>query len=74
MEELRKARIKQQNSTHVFVCPRLMTLEWLRQLNKAFKLVITVPIGHPAWLSHMFEPLFVGFVFRLLGISRGNSV
>jgi hypothetical protein len=63
LEELRKARIKRQNSTHVFVCPRLMTPEWLRQLNKASDLVITVPIGHPAWPSHMFEPLFVGFVF-----------
>jgi hypothetical protein len=40
-----------------------MTPEWLRQLNKAADLVITIPIGHPAWPSHMFEPLFVGFVF-----------
>jgi hypothetical protein len=66
LEELRKARIKRQNSTHVFVCPRLMTPEWLRQLNKASDLVITIPVGHPAWPSHMFEPLFFGFVFPFI--------
>jgi hypothetical protein len=63
LEELRKARIKRQNSTHVFICLRLMTPEWLHQLNKASDLVITIPVGHPVWPSHMFEPLFVGLVF-----------
>jgi hypothetical protein len=66
LEELRKARIKRQNSTHVFVCPRLMTPEWLRQLNKAADIVITVPIGHPAWPTNMFEPLFIGIVFPFI--------
>jgi hypothetical protein len=32
--ELRKARIKRQDSIHVFVCPPLMTPEWLRPLYK----------------------------------------
>jgi hypothetical protein len=66
LEELRKARIKRQNSTHVFVCPRLMTPEWLRQLNKVSDIVITVPVGHPAWPTHMFEPLFIGIVFPFI--------
>jgi hypothetical protein len=66
LEELRKARIKRQKSTHVFVCPRLMTPEWLRQLNKASDIVITVPVGHPAWPTHMFEPLFIGIVFPFI--------
>jgi hypothetical protein len=66
LEELRKARIKRQNSTHVFVCPRLMTPEWLRQLNKACDVVITVPLGHPAWPTNMYEPLFVGIVFPFI--------
>jgi hypothetical protein len=30
IEELRKARIKRQDSMHVFVCPRLMKPEWFR--------------------------------------------
>jgi hypothetical protein len=66
LEELRKARIKRQKSTHVFVCPRLMTPEWLRQLNKACDVVIAVPHGHPAWPTHMFEPLFIGIVFPFI--------
>jgi hypothetical protein len=66
LEELRKARIKRQNSTHIFVCPRLMTPEWLRQLNKVSDVVVTIPVGHPAWPSHMFEPLFVGLVFPFI--------
>jgi hypothetical protein len=28
VEELRKARLKRQASTHIFVCPRLMTPSW----------------------------------------------
>jgi hypothetical protein len=63
MEELRKARIKRQSSTHIFVCPRVMTPEWLKQLNKASDVVITVPVGHPAWPNKMFEPVLIGLVF-----------
>jgi hypothetical protein len=63
LEELRKARIKRQHSTHMFICPRVMTPEWLKQLNKVSDVVITVPIGHPAWPKEMFEPLLIGLVF-----------
>jgi hypothetical protein len=63
LEELRKARIKRQQSTHIFVCPRVMTPEWLKQLNKVADVVITVPVGHPAWPKEMYEPLLIGFVF-----------
>jgi hypothetical protein len=31
LEELRKARLKHQDSTHFFVCPRLLTPDWLKQ-------------------------------------------
>jgi hypothetical protein len=63
IEELRKARIKRQHSTHIFVCPRVMTPEWLKQLHKASDVVITVPVGHPAWPKAMFEPILIGLVF-----------
>jgi hypothetical protein len=35
LEEFRIAQIKRQKSTHVLVCPRLMTPLWLKQLYKA---------------------------------------
>jgi hypothetical protein len=63
IEELRKARIKRQHSTHIFICPRVMTPEWLKQLHKASDVVITVPVGHPAWPKAMFEPILIGLVF-----------
>jgi hypothetical protein len=66
LEELRKARIKRQKSTHVFVCPRLMTPLWQKQLHKAADIVIVVPIGHSAWPANMFEPLLVGIVFPFI--------
>ena len=43
LEELRKARIKRQDSTHFFVCPHLLTSEWLQQLWKTADLIIQVP-------------------------------
>jgi hypothetical protein len=63
LEELRKARIKRQHSTHIFVCPRVMTPEWMKQLSKVSDVVITVPVGHPSWPKEMFEPILIGFVF-----------
>jgi hypothetical protein len=63
LEELRKARIKRQHSTHIFVCPRVMTPEWRKQLGKVSDVVFTVPVGHPAWPKEMFEPLLIGLVF-----------
>lgn len=67
LEELRRAVIKRQASTHVVVCPRLLTTEWLRQLHKACDLVITIKAGATeGWPAEMFEPLIIGFVFPLL--------
>jgi hypothetical protein len=39
LEELRKARIKRQDSMHIFVVPRLFTTEWLKQIIKAADIV-----------------------------------
>jgi hypothetical protein len=66
IEQLRIARIKRQESTHVFVCPRLMTPQWLKQVHKACDIVFTVPIGSPGWPTNMFEPLVVGICFPYL--------
>eukprot|EP00980_Cylindrotheca_fusiformis_P008541 scaffold1809_cov107-Cylindrotheca_fusiformis.AAC.5 len=62
LEELRKARIKRQRSTHVILIPRLCTPMWLKQLYKASDLVLEIPPTCPFWSSNMFEPLFVGIL------------
>jgi hypothetical protein len=39
LEELQKARIKRQDSLHVFVCPRLLKSQWFQLLYKASDVV-----------------------------------
>jgi hypothetical protein len=45
VEELHKSMIKQRDSTHVFICPQLLTPQWQRQLNKACDLVVFMNAG-----------------------------
>ena len=66
IEELRKARIKRQDSTHVFVCPRLFTTRWLRQLYKAADVIIDLTPGKDFWPTNMFEPLLIGICFPFI--------
>jgi hypothetical protein len=66
LEELRKARHKRQHSTHVFVCPRIMTVEWQKHLYKSADLILTINPGHPIWDHSQHEPLIIGFFFPFL--------
>jgi hypothetical protein len=67
LEEFRKARLKRQRSTHVIVCPRLLTREWLKQLYKASDLVLSIPAGAADyWPLEMCEPLIIGLVFPFI--------
>jgi hypothetical protein len=66
VEQLRLARLKRQNSTHVFVVPRLLCPVWLKQMNKACDLIFKIPPGAPGWPAEMFEPLLIGVCFPFL--------
>ncbi len=66
LEQLRVARIKQQDSTHVFVVPWLFTLKWLKQLWKACDVILTIPAGTEGWSLDMHEPLLIGISFPFL--------
>jgi hypothetical protein len=66
LEEMRKARIKRQDSTHYFVCPRLLSPEWVKKLWKTADLIFQVPPGSPGWPADMYEPLTIGIVFPFL--------
>jgi hypothetical protein len=68
LEELRKALIKRRDSTHVFLCPRLLTPQWRRQLNKACDLVVFMNAGSEVWPKNMYEPLTIGIVFPFLTV------
>jgi hypothetical protein len=68
VEELQKALIKRRDCTHVFLCPRLLTPQWRRHLNKACDLVLFMPAGSEIWPLEMYEPLTIGIVFPFLSV------
>ncbi|KAI2503870.1 hypothetical protein MHU86_10595 [Fragilaria crotonensis] len=69
LAEMRKARIKRQQSCHIFVCPRLCTCQWLRHLYKAAAdFVFEVPVGSKMWSSSMHEPLLIGILFPFIRV------
>ena len=68
LEQLRIARIKRQDSFHVFVCPRLFLPSWRKQLGKACDLVFSLPVGAIGWPVEMHEPLLIGVCFPFLSI------
>mmetsp|Transcript_13380 Transcript_13380/g.19133 ORF Transcript_13380/g.19133 Transcript_13380/m.19133 type:complete len:439 (-) Transcript_13380:1232-2548(-) len=53
-------------STHLFVCPALMTPRWRKQLQKAADILINLVPLALHWPWRMFEPLTIVFIFPLL--------
>jgi hypothetical protein len=68
MSELRKARIKRQKSSHIFVCPRLCCSLWVKQLYRACDFVFQVLPNSEVWSAAMHEPLLIGIVFPFLRV------
>jgi len=63
LEEVRKARLKRRESTHIIIIPRLCTTMWLKQLYKAADIVLYLPCNNTNWPSSMYEPLVIGILF-----------
>ena len=66
IDELRKARHKCQESTHLFVCPKIMAPSWRRQMHRSADVILSIPPGHPAWPRDMHEPLTIAIYFPFL--------
>ena len=67
VEQLRKARGKREESTHVFVVPKLMAPEWRRQLFRVSDLYIELPFGNEFWPKQkQHEPLILAITFPFL--------
>ncbi len=66
LAELRKARLKRQTSAHIFVCPRLCCLLWMKQLYRASDFVFQVLPGSPFWKNDMHVPLLIGLLFPFI--------
>ena len=68
LEELRKARIKRQRSTHLVIIPNLFTHLWKKQLLKACDLTFEIPAKYPFWQELQHEGLTVGICFPFLNV------
>ena len=62
-EEIRKARLKRTSSTHILVCPRLLTPYWRSHLHRSADLLFEIPAGGDYWPKGMFEPLILAIYF-----------
>jgi hypothetical protein len=56
---------KRSSSTHIFICPRLMTARWFRLVIKSTDLVLRVPVGCDVWNSDQHEPLILAISLPL---------
>ncbi len=62
---LGKAKHKRPRMEHIFICPRLMTNRWRKQLSKVCDVIFTIPVGTHMWGVRQHEPLLVGIAFPL---------
>ena len=69
VEQLRRARLKREASTHVVVVPRLMSPEWRKQLFKVADLCIELPFDKIWTKAEQHEPLTLAVVFPFLSHS-----
>ena len=66
VEQLRRARLKREGSTHVVILPRLMSMEWKRQLFRVSDLFIEIPFDRTWSKQDQLEPLTFAVVFPFL--------
>lgn len=66
IEQLRRARIKRRESTHVFLVQSLCTTEWQRQLFREADLIFNVPVGADCWPTNCYEKLVVAIALPYL--------
>ena len=66
VEQLRRARVKREWSTHVVLIPRLMSAEWKKQLFRVSDLFIELPFDKNWKKEIHHEPLIFAVVFPFL--------
>jgi hypothetical protein len=70
IEQLRQARLKRQDSTHLVVIPNLLAPRWRKHLFKAADLVIEMPFDETVWKKEeQHEPLTIALFFPFLSVS-----
>ena len=69
VDELCEAKHTLPGSSHVFICPAVMTGYWRKTLGKIADTMFTLKAGSVVWESSMLEPLTIAFVAPLLSRS-----
>ena len=64
-ELMAQAIHKRPTSTHIFICPRLMSARWMRLVLKATDALWTIPLGSSVWDISHHEPLVLAISFPL---------
>jgi hypothetical protein len=66
LEQLCKMRHTRPGSSHIFLCPTLMTSRWRKRLGKVADAMFTVPVGSALWERDMHEPIVLALICPLL--------
>ena len=66
IEQLRKARLKRNDSIHIVVCPRLLEPIWRSHLHKSADLICEIPAKCEYWGETNHEPLILALYFPYL--------
>lgn len=66
LEQLCEVKHVHPDSSHVFVCPAIMTYNWRKQLNKLSDSMTNVKQGSPIWPVDMLEPVTISLISPLL--------
>jgi hypothetical protein len=57
MDQMCEVKHMHPNTSHVFLCPALMTARWRKQLWKASDCCVSLLQGSPAWVAKQHEPV-----------------
>jgi hypothetical protein len=66
LEQMCEVKHVHPNTTHVFLCPALMTADWRKQLLKAADCCVTLLQGAPLWVAKQHEPVVCALICPLL--------
>ena len=69
VEQLCEAKHLFPATSHIFLCPAVMTAYWRKILGKIADTMFTIKAGTCLWPTDMFEPLTIAFIKLLLSTS-----
>jgi hypothetical protein len=66
LEQICEVKHVHLNTTHIFLCPALMTAYWRKQLLKVADCCVTLLQGAPPWVAKQHKPVMCALIWPLL--------